>query len=293
MGPELRELIVLQVVYSLLISNGRKLSDVNSTEYASSVSGFSSGAVYKVSLVKLANEVQNNILINQMVGSSEAKLDISDILQIIRALFPKNRTILVDGQINFHKLELNKLREELLRRYTMFKTNQINQIKSLEDELISGGKTQAAKASPSIAESSSASTSTATPAASLSPTATTGKKNKNIVVVDPKREKLLQLYRDTVLNKLQGKNKLFDELYDRLDKIDENDISSGIVYEDIQLDRIKNETPSSVHDLQLILQRSICDSLMRFPVGSENWKLAKQVQIDLDETVQFMRRALE
>lgn len=278
MDRDISELVVLQIIYSMLIARTGKSSGSDSTSDGSSSSG--SGVLPKISLVKLTNEIQNNVLVNQMVRSNESKLDINDILRIIRNLFKGQRTSLVDGQLSFHNLQLEELREDLLSKYEEFKSKQIESINSLEDKILQSGSSQTVNSNIS----------TPAPASSSSTMGT--KKNKNIIVVDPKREKLLQLYRDTVLNKLQGKNKLFDELYERLDKM-ELEGNQDIVKEAIEIERIKNDTPSSVHDLQLILQRSVCDGLMRFPIGSENWKLAKQVQLDFDDTVQFMRRALE
>lgn len=67
----------------------------------------------------------------------------------------------------------------------------------------------------------------------------------------------------------------------------------SIIKNEINYEDIKNETPGSVHELQLILQKSITDGVMRKVIGTDDWKLARQVQFELDDTVQFMRRALE
>lgn len=104
--------------------------------------------------------------------------------------------------------------------------------------------------------------------------------------VDPKREKLLQLYRDTVLNKL-NKSYTLDQLYEHVPQ------DTNITKCYIPLDDIKNNTPSSVHELQLTLQLAICNAKACARTGSREWLLCTQAQIDLDETVQFMRRALE
>ncbi|AQZ15491.1 EAF5 (YEL018W) [Zygosaccharomyces parabailii] len=103
--------------------------------------------------------------------------------------------------------------------------------------------------------------------------------------IDPKREKLLQLYRDTVLNKLNKAHTL-DDLYERVPQ-------NPVAKEQIALESIKNDTPSSVHELQFTLQLAICNALASCPSGSSDWQLAWQAQQELADTVQFMRRALE
>lgn len=104
--------------------------------------------------------------------------------------------------------------------------------------------------------------------------------------VDPKREKLLQLYRDTVLNKL-NKSHTLDQLYTCVPQ------HKSITKCHIALDSIRNDTPSSVHELQLTLQLAICNAKASTTTGSPESLLCRQAQADLEETVQFMRRALE
>lgn len=256
MQPEISELIVLQIIYTLLLlqHSGNEGSSGNA----------------KVSLVKLTNEIQNNILINQMVNNGESKLDISDILMIVKRIFPNQRISLIDGQLSFHNLHIKELQNSINERLENFFNEQNEIIKKLEDEIVN----------PKFSSTSSN--------AKSSTVAT-------ISHIDPKREKLLQLYRDTVLNKLQAKSnngykRDLQGLYDILKK--EKNIQD-IVLDIIEIQRIKNDTPSSVHDLQLMLQKSISDAIMSSYMGSETWKLATQLQLDFDDTVQFMRRALE
>lgn len=131
--------------------------------------------------------------------------------------------------------------------------------------------------------------STVAVAANTTNATTTTTTNSSVLNKDPKREKLLQLYRDTVLNKLQSKTKILDKLYKNLDPQQSN----KIVYNLLELERIKCTTPASVHHLQLILQKSVCDGIMSSRTGSLTWQTARQVQTELEDTVQFMRRALE
>lgn len=262
MQPEISELIVLQIIYTLLLlqHSGNEGSSGNA----------------KVSLVKLTNEIQNNILINQMVNNGESKLDISDILMIVKRIFPNQRISLVDGQLSFHNLHIKELQNSINERLENFFQEQNEIIKKLEDEIVN----------PKFSSTSTNTTATATTASSTS---------ASVNHIDPKREKLLQLYRDTVLNKLQAKGNSgykrdLQGLYDILKK--EKHIED-IVLDIIEIQRIKNDTPASVHDLQLMLQKSISDAIMSSYMGSETWKLATQLQLDFDDTVQFMRRALE
>lgn len=245
MQQEISELIVLQIIYTLLVLK-------NQTHNVAVING-------KVSLVKLTNEIQNNVLVNQMVDHGETKLDINDILMIVKKVFPNQRISLVDGQLSFHNLQLKELQNGIHERYDKFCQEQQVAIAKLEDEIINPRK-----------------------------------KPRTQTNVDPKREKLLQLYRDTVLNKLQAKSggtkKDLQWLYETL--VSEGNIEK-IVKEIIEIDRIKNDTPSSVHELQLVLQRSICDGIMSSMSGTDTWFAARQLQIDFEDTVQFMRRALE
>ncbi|CCE90684.1 Eaf5p TDEL_0B05550 [Torulaspora delbrueckii] len=245
MQQEISELIVLQIIYTLLVLK-------NQTHNVAVINA-------KVSLVKLTNEIQNNVLVNQMVDHGETKLDINDILMIVKRVFPNQRISLVDGQLSFHNLQLKELQNGIHERYDKFCQEQQVAIAKLEDEIINPRK-----------------------------------KPRTQTNVDPKREKLLQLYRDTVLNKLQAKSggtkKDLQWLYETL--VSEGNIEK-IVKEIIEIDRIKNDTPSSVHDLQLVLQRSICDGIMSSMSGTDTWFAARQLQIDFEDTVQFMRRALE
>lgn len=249
MQQQVSELIVLQIIYTLLVLKNQASHNV------AVING-------KVSLVKLTNEIQNNVLVNQMVDHGENKLDINDILMIVKRVFPNQRISLVDGQLSFHNLQLKELQNGIHERYDKFCLEQQQTIAGLEDEIVNPRK----KSSGTAAHTN----------------------------IDPKREKLLQLYRDTVLNKLQAKSggtkKDLQWLYETL--LQEKNIDKS-VKEIIEIDRIKNDTPSSVHDLQLVLQRSICDGIMSSVSGSDTWLAARQLQLDFEDTVQFMRRALE
>lgn len=105
-----------------------------------------------------------------------------------------------------------------------------------------------------------------------------------------KREKLLNLYRDTVLNRLRS--------FKQGAVINEGGDGTGagdgeVVRQRVDVASIRNETPNSIAEFQLALQRSIADRVMSERTGSAGWRLAQDVQTDLDDTIRFMRRALE
>ncbi|QLQ82567.1 hypothetical protein HG537_0H03300 [Torulaspora globosa] len=241
MQPEISELIVLQIIHTLLT-----LQNPGSTTVTSG----------KVSLVRLTNEIQNNVLVNQMVDRGEDKLDINDILLVVHRVFPNQRISLVDGQLTFHNLQLNELHQQIRNRLYTFCHSHQTAIARIEDDI----------ANPN--------------------------RKPNTTNLDPKREKLLQLYRDTVLNKLHAKSsgKMgLPALYEALSATG----ALSVVSQPTEIDRIKNDTPNSVHELQLVLQKSICDGTMSSATDTPTWRAARQLQIDFDDTVQFMRRALE
>ncbi|CCF59700.1 hypothetical protein KAFR_0H02910 [Kazachstania africana CBS 2517] len=258
MEPIVAELIVLQLIYNMLLPKLTKSSDGTVQE-----DDLVMNNTIKLSLVKLTNEIQNNIIVNRI--DEYTKLNINDILKIIKELFPLQRIIVVDGQLSFQNLKIVEIKKLILDKYETFKTKQIEAITELEDKILSEDTTTTAS-QPHIQTK-----------------ATTIKKN-----VDPRREKLLQLYRDTVLNKLQHKNKILDKLYENF-----NENSSKIVNELLNLDQIKTTTPVSVHNLQLILQKSISDGIMCNVAYSPQWQIARKSQTELNDTVEFMRRALE
>ncbi|CAI4413257.1 BDH_1b_G0014370.mRNA.1.CDS.1 [Saccharomyces cerevisiae] len=279
MDKEVSELVVLQLIHTLisnkneeLVGNGGGINMI--------------GNNLRISLVKLTNEIQNNLLINELtnlrrqsnVANGNRKLGINDILTIVKNLFPEYRTTLNDGQLSLHGLEMHDIEKLLDEKYDRFKKTQVEQIRMMEDEILKNGiKTGASQLQPHANAGKSGSAGT-----SATVTTTTPHMAHSM---DPKREKLLKLYRDTVLNKLESKTGNFQKLFKSPD--------GSIIKNEINYEDIKNETPGSVHELQLILQKSITDGVMRKVIGTDDWKLARQVQFELDDTVQFMRRALE
>lgn len=354
MNPIVKELIVLQVIYALIVPQVQEV-DVKDINSHSSGSGSNSGSndsdggshsgsngsshsgsisespfIYsstvenkvissniKLSLVKITNEIQNSLLVNELMDiNHEAKLTIKDILGVIKDLFPLQRTILIDGQLSFHNLKIKDLKNLIVVKYDEFKENQIKMINEYDTQLLKLMPTNMKHPSMPVggkrgssAGSSTGSTRSTTPGigstypgtaqnamnTSLQSSANTttapgaGNTAGTVVNKDPKREKLLQLYRDTVLNKLQSKTKILDRLYMNLNPQE----SEKIVNHLLELEKIKTTTPASVHNLQLILQKSASDGIMSSRTGSLTWQIARQVQAELDDTVQFMRRALE
>ncbi|CAL9729958.1 chromatin modification-related protein Eaf5p [Monosporozyma unispora] len=355
MNPIVKELIVLQVIYALIVpqvqevdvkdisshnsgsgssnnsmgndSDGGIHSGSNGSSHSGSISDspfiYSStmenkviSSNIKLSLVKITNEIQNSLLVNELMDiNHEAKLTIKDILGVIKDLFPLQRTILIDGQLSFHNLKIKDLKNLIVVKYDEFKEDQIKMINEYDTQLLqlippnlkhpsisaagkrgssagsSAGSTRSTTPGPLSTSPGTTTTAmnTSTPTGTNSTAQTAGTTSGTVINKDPKREKLLQLYRDTVLNKLQSKTKILDRLYMNLNPKE----SDKVVYHLLELEKIKTTTPASVHNLQFILQKSASDGIMSSRTGSLTWQIARQVQTELDDTVQFMRRALE
>ena len=326
--PIVKELIVLQIIYSLLLPKIKQdphSSDTNSSSatseneiHGTDTSGSNTeGSIVissniKLSLVKLTNEIQNNVLVNEIMSVSNPtiKLNIHDVLKTVNELFPLQRIVISDGQLSFHNLKISDLKMLIMDKYSQYRTQQIEYINKLDHDIVQELTTTKKTGSDlhenkkqrtsSVPVETSSSTKVQSPGTTTTNKGSrTGTPEGSITMrnVDPKREKLLQLYRDTVLNKLQSKNKILDKLYNCLDNGDEQDHSGDTsklaVRELLNLEKIKATTPVSVNHLQLILQKSATDGIMGSPTGSNTWNIAKQMQTELDDTVQFMRRALE
>ena len=378
MEPLVKELIVLQIIYSFMLSKIKQDEHFSKAEDESqdttSYDDVIISSSMKISLIKIINEVQNNVLLKEIMrvgestaGGSSTRMNINEILTIIRELFPLQRIVLADGQLSFRNLKIVDLKGLIREKYGVYRDKQVKFIQQLDDTILklknlqtedSWAETErksianvervseetkqpavtattrlptSSSSSPSSSSSSSSSSpsppssslplsqstvtvevppsvapgtataarSTATTPPTTTTTTASATKPKNRVTkpqtppvkaTDSKREKLLQLYRDTVLNKLQSKNKILDRLFANLGK---RNTSRHIVNELLQLEKIKTTTPLSVHNLHFILQKSVTDGVMSSVTGSRTWAVARQAQVELDDTVQFMRRALE
>ena len=359
MEPLVKELIVLQIIYSFMLSKIKQDEHFSKAEDESQDTTSYDDVIInnsmKISLVKIINEVQNNVLLKEIMrvgentaGGSSTRMNINEILTIIRELFPLQRIVLADGQLSFRNLKMVDLKGLIREKYGVYRDKQVKFIQQLDETILklknlktdnsqveiegtpatsaervpeetkkpvvttarlpvsspsssSFSQPKVAVEAPPSATPSAATTarSTATTPPTTTVPTTTATKPKNRVTkpqtppvrtMDSKREKLLQLYRDTVLNKLQSKNKILDRLFANLGK---RTTSRRIVNELLQLEKIKTTTPLSVHNLHFILQKSVTDGVMSSVTGSRTWAVARQAQIELDDTVQFMRRALE
>lgn len=265
--------------------------------------------------------------------NNEPKLTIKDILNVIKELFPLQRIILIDGQLSFHNLKIKDLKHLMGLKYDEYKDNQIRFINELDNQILqlspmnngtnvlntnysidnikyknqnmnNNTNTTISNSNPRSPNNPSkvilqkpqttSNSYKTTPIFNKSTSSRTSSNSNNsnsaqVVNKDPRREKLLQLYRDTVLNKLQSKSKILDKLYASLNPNECN----KVVYHLLELEKIKTTTPASVHNLQLILQKSATDGIMSSLTGSVTWQIGSQVQTELNDTVQFMRRALE
>ncbi|CAI4038449.1 hypothetical protein SMKI_05G0600 [Saccharomyces mikatae IFO 1815] len=283
MDREVSELVVLQLIHTLISNKNEEL--VRNGGGINMI-----GNNLRISLVKLTNEIQNNMLINELTNlrrqgtmvNGNGKLGINDILTIVKGLFPDYRTTLNDGQLSLHGLEMHDIEKLLVEKCDRFKKTQIEQIRTMEDEILKNGIKMGVSQPQSQPQQHVQSAKSGSSGIGTTTTTTT---THGVHNMDPKREKLLKLYRDTVLNKLESKTGNFRKLF--------KSPNNRIIKNEINYADLKNETPGSVHELQLILQKSITDGVMREAIGTDDWKLARQVQLELDDTVQFMRRALE
>lgn len=305
MDPLVKELIVLQIIYAQLLPKVSQESETPGSSPGGAESSLISSNI-KLSLVKLTNEVQNNVLVSAITAGSDredhkaTKLNIGDVLGTVKELFPLQRLVLADGQLSFHNLKVADIRALIAEKYAGYRARQVQAIQQLENEITSAlssspasdkHKSKKQRVAPGEVGSGASGASGASTTTPRSRT-TTPEGSISMRNADPKREKLLQLYRDTVLNKLQAKTKILDKLYAQLDR-GGADPSSHVVRELLNLEKIKTTTPISVNNLQLILQKSASDGIMASASGSATWRTAKQLQAELDDTVQFMRRALE
>ncbi|EGA75278.1 Eaf5p [Saccharomyces cerevisiae AWRI796] len=140
MDKEVSELVVLQLIHTLISNKNEEL--VRNGGGINMI-----GNNLRISLVKLTNEIQNNLLINELtnlrrqsnVANGNRKLGINDILTIVKNLFPEYRTTLNDGQLSLHGLEMHDIEKLLDEKYDRFKKTQVEQIRMMEDEILKNG----------------------------------------------------------------------------------------------------------------------------------------------------------
>lgn len=172
-------------------------------------------------------------------------LKINDILDVIKLIFPK-QTSLSDGQIIFYNLQIVEIRDMLLDAVKECQNVLTNDVKQLEQQYHS---------------------------------------IKNQDDMKMRRERIMGMYRDTILAKLQS-FKYFHDLYGKLEP-------NAIVHNIMDLEKIKATSIENLSHLQFILQKCVTDSIMVTKMGSKRHHEILLSQIELDDTVNFVRHAMD
>ncbi|AAS52633.1 AEL052Wp [Eremothecium gossypii ATCC 10895] len=172
-------------------------------------------------------------------------LKINDILDVIKLLFPK-QTSLSDGQIIFYNLQIVEIRDTLLDVVRECQDTLVKDVKQLEQQY------QAIKSHDDM---------------------------------KIRRERIMGMYRDTILAKLQSFQH-FHRLYSKLDP-------SPVVRDMMDLERIKATSIENLSHLQHILQKCVTDSVMTTKAGSDRYREIILSQGELDDTVKFVRYAMD
>ncbi|AET37590.1 Eaf5p Ecym_1357 [Eremothecium cymbalariae DBVPG len=172
-------------------------------------------------------------------------LKINDILDVIKVLFPK-QTSLSDGQIVFYNLQIVEIRDTLLEVVRECQETLIKDVKMLEQQYHN---------------------------------------IKNHDDMKLRRERIMGMYRDTILAKLQS-FQYFHKLYGKLEP-------SPVVHNLMDLEKIKSTSIENLSHLQLTLQKCVTDSVMIAKVGSKRHQEVMLSQGELDDTVKFVRYAMD
>lgn len=227
----IHELIVLQTLYLLLLNSGGN----------------------KVSLVRLQNEINNNILIEKIAERRDTMIvSIHEILEIIKQLFP-NQTSLTEGQLTFYNLQLRELRAKLLEIYGRFSDKTIEEIKELEENIT--------------------------------------KAQGELDGEDSRGKKLLHLYSETLIKKFREYK--YSSLYENAVVEQNAPQYYESILRPVDLKKLKSEGVSNLLELQKGLQLCVANATMYNKSGSEVWSWAKDTQEDLQESVEFVKSTLE
>ncbi|AMD20621.1 HDL123Wp [Eremothecium sinecaudum] len=187
----------------------------------------------------------NNHPMTKQLSSQWQTLKINDILDVIKVIFPK-QTSLSDGQIIFYNLQIVEIRDTLLEVVKECQTALVKEVKLLEQQYHS---------------------------------------IKNQDDMKLRRERIMGMYRDTILAKLQS-FKYFHPLYGKVEP-------SPVVHNLMDLEKIKGMSIENLSHLQLTLQKCITDSVMLTKVGSKRYQEVMLSQGELDDTVKFVRYAMD
>lgn len=200
----------------------------------------------RVSLVRLQTEINENALIRRLVPSTGKQ--VLSVHDILETIKQlfPKKTSLTDGQLTFYNLQLGEMRESLFELYDKLKVELMGQLSRTEPEI-----------------------------EALIKDKTTSQ-----------RTRLLELCRDTLLNKFEEHER--SRMY-----LESAGHAAGAVRERLDLELIRRRTPSSILELQAWLQMCVANATMYHPTGSSEWMDARASQRELDETIGFVRSVLE
>ncbi|SCV03294.1 LAMI_0H07008g1_1 [Lachancea mirantina] len=198
----------------------------------------------RVSLVRLQTEINENHLLSRLVPSTGNQ--VLSVHDILETIkrLFPKQTSLTEGQITFYNLQLAELREMLFEMYHASRKRLQNEIHALETRI-----------DPLLEHKATS-----------------------------QRTRLLELCRDTLLNKFQdhGHAAIYEEL-----------VENSAIKQPLNLDGIRTQTPTSILELQAWLQLCVANTTLLHRTGSPGWKAARASQKELEETIAFVRSVLE
>lgn len=253
----------------------------------------------KVSLIRLRTGF-NDHKIHKFTRMDDIK--INEILDMIKEMFP-NQTSLNDGQITFYHLQINEIQNKIMDVYERCQRDLVGKLAKNEKELKRGkvGKVSHTGSNGNKSNSSSSSSSTSaisngagaagatthsvlsTPAAS---TSTTTNNSSKVDYMKSRRGKILAMYRDTVIAKLESFEQ-FKEVFSSFEKVNHNEV----IKMENDLKKLKTLHLNNLIDLQWNLQNCVTNGIMS--MGHEDTNRVLLAQDELDMTINFVRNAMD
>ena len=254
----------------------------------------------KVSLIRLRTGF-NDHKIHKFTRMDDIK--INEILDMIKEMFP-NQTSLNDGQITFYHLQINEIQNKIMDVYERCQRDLVGKLAKNEKELKRGkvGKVSHTGSNGNKSNSSSSSSSStsaisngagaagatthsvpSTPAAS---TSTTTNNSSKVDYMKSRRGKILAMYRDTVIAKLESFEQ-FKEVFSSFEKVNHNEV----IKMENDLKKLKTLHLNNLIDLQWNLQNCVTNGIMS--MGHEDTNRVLLAQDELDMTINFVRNAMD
>lgn len=199
----------------------------------------------KVSLIRLQTGY-NNHKVHKFIRLDDIK--INEILGMIKEMFP-NQTSLNDGQITFYHLQINEIQNKILDVFDRCQADLVRKVQRTDEELKRWKQGQ-------------------------------GK----IDEMKLRRGKILAMYRDTVIAKLESFDN-FKDVFGSFQDINKDNVS---LHEN-DLKKLKSLDLNNLIDLQWHLQSCLTNGIMCLP--HDNRVLLAQDELDM--TINFVRDAMD